>query len=66
MTKAEANKNAEKAVKEFYSKTEEIEIKAKEDGTWCYYGLDSNNHLFRDEREKLKEKLKQIELSIDE
>ena len=28
-------------------RSKEIEEKAKANGTWCYYGLDSNQHLFK-------------------
>ena len=46
---------------EWYDKEyERIKQEAQENGTWCYYGLDSNRHLFEALYAETKEKLKNI------
>lgn len=47
-----------KAFDEWFDKEyERIKQEAKENGTWCYYGLDANQHLFKALYEEAKEKL---------
>ena len=65
MNKAEANEKAKQVFEEWAKKKAEIAKKAKEDGTWNEYGLDSNNHLFKDIDKEAKERLKSIKEQIN-
>ena len=66
MTKAEAKEQVE-LILEWRNKEEErIKQEAKENGTWQYYGFDSNNHLFKELDTETKKKLKQLKSLIDE
>ena len=64
MDKKQADIEAKKIFQESAKKAEEIERKAKEDGTW-ELGLDSNNRLFDDLHKETKEKLKILASLID-
>ena len=66
MNRAEANREAKKIYEKWRKDKEDIEVKAKEDGTWEKLGLDSNNHLFKEVDEEAKAKLKVLESMIDE
>ncbi len=66
MNKAEANKEAEKIYDQWCKDQDEIKRKAQENGTWSKYGLDSNNHLFKELNNEVKEKLKALAAMIDE
>lgn len=65
MNKKQADIEAKKIFQESVKKAEEIEKKAKENGTWKM-GLDSNNELFEDLHKETKEKLKLLASMIDE
>lgn len=55
-----------KTIYEQYNKeTERIKQKAKENGTWQKYGLDSNNHLFNKLNIKTMAKDKQFKAMQD-
>lgn len=66
MNKEEANKEAKKIFEKWEKDKDEIEKKAKENGTWQTVGLDSNNHLFKEIDKKAKGKLKVLKSLIDE
>ena len=42
------------------ARSKEIEKEAKANGTWCYYGLDSNQHLFKPLYKEAMEELKKL------
>lgn len=60
MNKTDADKLARQVFEEWMKECDEIEKKAKENGTWCPYGLDSNNHLFKEANQRVKERLEKI------
>lgn len=64
MNKAEANKKAKQVFEEWIKECEEIKKKAKENGIWSFFGLDSNNHLFKEANRKVKERLEKINKSM--
>ena len=66
MNKAEANKEGKKIYNDWAKKREEIEKRAKSDGSWNNYGLDTNRHLFKEVDKEAKNKLKKIKSMIDE
>ena len=66
MNREEANKEAKKIYDKWLKSKEEIEKKAKKEGTWRNIGLDANNHLFKEIDKEAKEKLKLLETMIDE
>ena len=66
MNREEANKEAKKIYDKWLKSKEEIEKKAKKEGTWRNIRLDANNHLFKEIDKEAKEKLKLLETMIDE
>ena len=42
------------------ARSKEIEKEAKANGTWCYYGLDSNQHLFKPLYKEAVEEIKKL------
>lgn len=66
MNKEEANKEAKKIYDKWTKDREEIEKKAKEDGTWQKAGLDGNSRLFKELDEKVKLKLEVLRTMIDD
>lgn len=66
MNNAEANKKAKEVFEQWVEEKEAIEKKAKADGRWNKFGLDSNNHLFKEADKKAKERLGKIKSMIDE
>lgn len=44
------------------SECDRIEKEAKENGTWCEYGLDSNNHFFKAINDEAKEKIEKLKM----
>ena len=66
MNSTEANKEAKKVYDQWRKDREEIKKKAQESGTWSKYGLDSNNHLFKEVNDEAKEKIKKLASLIDE
>lgn len=66
MNRTEANSQAKKIFDEWLKAKEEIEKQAKENGTWEVFGLDSNNHLFKDIDKEAKEKLKALKAMVNE
>lgn len=65
MNRTEANVEAKKIFDKWNEKRNEIEKKARENGTWKEEGLDSNNYLFKEINEKAKLELAELELQID-
>lgn len=66
MNNAEANKKAKEVFEQWVEEKEAIEKKAKADGRWNKFGLDSNNHLFKEADKKAKKRLDKIKSMIDE
>lgn len=66
MNRVEANKEAKKIFEKWCKDKEKIEKEAKENGTWQTVGLDSNNHLFKELDNEVKEKLEMLNSMIDE
>lgn len=44
----------------YYKECEKIEIEAKEKGIWVYGGLDTNQYLFKEARNRVKKEEKRI------
>ena len=66
MTYEEANAEAKKIFEEWYKQKELIIENAKTNGTWIQYGLDSNNHLFKELNEEVRIKLENLKKNITE
>lgn len=66
MNKEQAKKEYEKIMLDVAKKHEEIEKKAREDGTWQKWGLDSNNALFKQVDNEAKENIQILASMIDE
>ena len=64
MNKEQAKQEAEKIMREYGLKADEIERDARKNGTWRN-GLDSNNGLFKDIAKEAKDKLKLLATMID-
>lgn len=65
MNKEQANIEAKKIFDKWSKARDEIEKKAKEDGIWKNFGLDSNNYLFKEVNEQAKAELEKLELQVD-
>lgn len=57
------NEKAKKIFDDHMKEISEIESKAKAEGTWCYWGLESNNHLFKELYRKAMEKINELILT---
>ena len=53
----ELNLEAKKIYDEWILRKRQIEEEAKQNGTWSYVGLDSNNHLFRELNREIDKQL---------
>ena len=65
MNREEANIEAKKIFDDWQKKKREIEKEAKEKGIWNKWGLDSNNHLFKNIDAEAKQQLQQLVSYID-
>ncbi len=65
MTKAQADKEADKIFKEVIKKCDEAEKKAKAEGVWRP-GLDANKKIFEPIHREAKEKLRLLAEMIDD
>ncbi len=65
ITREEANKEAQRIIRERNRKADEIILEAKEKGTWRM-GLDSNRDLFKKLDEETKKKLRELKARIDD
>ena len=66
MNKTEANKEAKKIYDKWCKDKQKIEKENKENGTWRTGGLDSNNHLFKELDNEVKEKLEMLKSIIED
>lgn len=57
MKACELNLEAKKIYDEWILRKRQIEEEAKQNGTWSYVGLDSNNHLFRELNREIDKQL---------
>lgn len=60
MTEEELLIERDKLFAEHRRREEEIKKQAQLDGTWCYWGLDSNNHLFKELYREMLQRAQQI------
>jgi hypothetical protein len=66
LTREQANIEGKKLFDQWVIEKEMIFEQAKSDGTYCYVGLDSNNHLIKDLNEQYKRKLEDLNSKIDD
>ncbi|MFR2203716.1 MAG: hypothetical protein ACLS6Q_07815 [Christensenellaceae bacterium] len=66
MNREEANREAKLVFEKWRKQKDQIEKKARKNGSWKKIGLDSNNELFKDIDFEAKEKLNSIRSLIDE
>ena len=66
MNREEANREAKLVFEKWRKQKDQIEKKARKNGSWKKIGLDSNNELFKYIDFEAKEKLNSIRSLIDE
>lgn len=66
MNKEQAKKEYDKIMADVMQKHKEIEAEAKKNDTWSKWGLDSNNHLYKEVDDEAKKKIKLLASMIDE
>lgn len=60
MKEKNLDREAKKIYDEWIQRKRQIEAEAKENGTWSYVGLDSNNHLFKELNKETEKKLDEL------
>lgn len=66
MTKEQLDIEREKLFEEFNRRYEEIKTQAQKDGAWSYWGLDANEHLFKDLRKEMIQKVQDLKKKFEE
>lgn len=64
MSYEEANAEAKKIFEEWCKQKDLIIENSKASGTWMQYGLDSNNHLFKELNEEVRINLENLKKNI--